>query len=229
MRRASSSIGRWRSAWFLCALACAASAGCALPAFIHDKAIGPISPAGHVHSTTVGGEFTVTDEGVRTINNGEWWFRPFPADILQRIGRPRSFWFAAKGFHAFFYGLSPVVMRDLERGVPLEGEKLEAVSKAKPHAREVLERLGPPQRWIRRRTGSIMAYRADQGRLIALWLGTPPFVDIIPGANNFSFRYLYRRNRPFKTVLFFDADDRLRGLVDNHARMRGEEDQEVEE
>ena len=71
-----------------------------------------------------------------------------------------------------------------------------------------------------------MAYKAEKREVFAFWIGTPPFIDIIPGANNFSFRYMYRRLRPFKTVLFFDTEDRLLGLVSNRARMDGSDDQE---
>lgn len=197
--------------------------GCALPAFIHDKTIGPISPAGHVHSATIGEEFVVTSEGVQTASSSEWWFRPYARGFLQRIGRPQSFWFATKGIHAFFFGLSPLVMRDSERGVELDPELTKTLEPTRTTAKEVLERLGPPQLWIKRKTGSLMAYRADKGEVIAFWIGTPPFVDIVPGANNLSFRYLYRRTKPYKTVLFFDGEDRLLGIADNTARMRGDE------
>jgi hypothetical protein len=197
--------------------------GCALPAFIHDKTIGPISPAGHVHSATVGEEFNVTVEGIQTKSGGEWWFRPYPRNFMARVGRPQSFWFATKGIHAFFFGLSPLVMRDSERGVEREPVITESLQPTKTSAKEVLARLGPPQLWLKRKSGSLMAYRADKGEVIAFWIGTPPFIDIIPGANNLSFRYLYRRTKPYKTVLFFDAEDRLLGVADNTARMRGDE------
>lgn len=211
----------------LAALACGLS-GCALPAFIHDKTIGPISPAGHVHSATVGEEFNVTSEGIQTPGGSEWWFRPYPRNFLARVGRPQSFWFATKGIHAFFFGLSPLVMRDSERGLELEPVETQSLEPTKTTAREVLERLGPPQLWLKRKSGSLMAYRADKGEVIAFWIGTPPFVDIIPGANNLSFRYLYRRTKPYKTVLFFDAEDRLLGVADNTARMRGDEPEVTE-
>lgn len=202
--------------------------GCALPAFIHDKMIGPISPAGHVHTATLGEDFVVTSEGIQTAGGSEWWFRPYPRNFLARVGRPRSFWFSFKGIHAFFYGLSPLVMRDQNRGVELEPDAIAALEPTKTTAKEVLERLGPPRLWLKRKQGSLMAYRADKSEVIAFWIGTPPFVDIIPGANNLSFRYLYRRTRPFKTVLFFDANDRLLGVADNTARMRGDEPEVAE-
>lgn len=202
--------------------------GCALPAFIHDKTVGPISPAGHVHAATVGEEFGVTQDGIQTTTAGEWWFRPYPRNFLARIARPQSFWFATKGIHAFFFGLSPLVMRDAIQGVELEPVETGALEPSKTTAKEALEALGPPQLWIKRKQGSLMAYRADKSEVIAFWIGTPPFVDIIPGANNLSFRYLYRRTKPYKTVLFFDAEDRLLGVADNTARMRGDEPEVTE-
>ena len=197
-------------------------------AMIHDKMIGPISPAGHVHPSTSGSEFTVTSEGVQNTGNSEWWFRPYPRNLLERMGRPRSFWFAAKGFHAFFYGVSPLVIREWESGVELEPDLVAALEPLKTTSKDVLERLGPPQLWLKRKEGSLMAYRADKGQVIAFWLGTPPFVDILPGANNLSFRYLYRRTKPFKTVLFFNNAGQLLGVADNTKRMRGDEPEVTE-
>lgn len=217
-------MGRARAA--LASLVLLASSGCTLQAFIHDKTVGPISPAGHIHPSTVGAEFVVTDEGIQTVRFSEWLFRPYPPDILRRMGQPETFWFAIKGIHAFFYGLSPVVVREHHSGEPLPVEKVEGLEPTQTTAREVLDQLGPPQLWVRRAAGSIMAYKAEKREVFAFWIGTPPFIDIIPGANNFSFRYMYRRLRPFKTILFFDTEDRLLGLVSNRARMDGSDDQE---
>ncbi|MGE0713014.1 MAG: hypothetical protein AB7N76_07970 [Planctomycetota bacterium] len=198
--------------------------GCsALFAFIHDKTIGPISPAGNVHSATAGEDFRVSDEGVR-VASSEWWFRPYPRDMLARMGRPQSFWFAFKGIEAFFYGISPVVLREVDSGREVPAETLRQLEPRQTTSAQVLEKLGPPQLWLRRREGSVMAYRADKRRVLAFWIGTPPFVDIIPGANNLSFRYLYERRRPFKTILFFDRDERLLGLASNAARMEQDEE-----
>lgn len=212
----------------LIALASAASlsVGCSLPAFIHDKTIGPVSPAGYVHASTVGGEFTVTEDGIQTRNAGAWLFRPYPENFLRRVGLPQTFWFTAKGFQAFFYGVSPVVIRDFEVGRDLATASLSSLEPLEATSADVLAHLGPPNLWIKRREGSLMSYRADKGQVIAFWLGAPPFVDIIPGANNLSFRYLYRRTRPYKTTLFFDAEGRLLGVADNTARMNGDEVEE---
>jgi hypothetical protein len=219
--------------WALLVLLSLAGSGCSVAAFAHDKTIGPISPAGHVHGAAAGSEFTVTDDGITARQESQWWFRPFPRTFIRRIGQPQSFWFAFKGIQAFFYGLSPVVMREFERGVEPSPEALGKLKPLEAKSSDVLERLGPPQLWIRRRSGSVMAYRADKGRVLAFWLGTPPFIDIFPGASNFSFRYLYRRTKPYKTTLFFDADERLLGLASNSARMNadqeGAERAEVEE
>lgn len=215
-----------RALALLASLTLLSSGGCTLQAFVHDKTIGPISPAGHIHPSTVGSEFVVTDEGIQTVRSADWLFRPYPPDILRRLGQPETFWFAIKGIHAFFYGLSPVVVREHHSGEPLEAEAVAGLEPTKATAREVLDELGPPQLWVRRAAGSIMAYKAEKRELFAFWIGTPPFIDIIPGANNFSFRYMYRRLRPFKTVLFFDKEDRLLGLVSNRARMEGSDDSE---
>ena len=206
-----------------------ASAGCSLPAFIHDKMVGPISPAGHVHTATAGGEFVVTEDGIQTAAAPDWWFRPYPRNLFRRFAQPQSWWFATKGIHAFFFGLSPLVMRDFEIGRELDPELTESLEPTQTSTTDVLDKLGPPQLWIKRETGSLMAYRAYKGEVIAFWLGTPPFIDIIPGANNFSFRYLYRRTKPYKTILFFDAQERLLGVVDNTRRMRGEDEQGAQE
>ena len=210
----------------LLCLSALSSSGCSLPAFIHDKTIGPISPAGHVHAATVGGEISVSENGVEARSAGGWWFRPYPEDFLRRVGLPRTFWFTAKGIQAFFYGVSPLVIRDYVAARELPTAALSTLTPLEATSAEVLTRLGPPTLWIKRREGSVMSYRADKGQVIALWLGTPPFVDIVPGANNLSFRYLYRRTRPYKTTLFFDAEGRLLGIADNTARMNGEEVEE---
>lgn len=220
-----------RGAWALGLPLLLSLNGCAvatLTAFIHDKTMGPISPAGHIHASTAGSEFTVTSEGVQNTGNSEWWFRPYPLNLIQRMGRPRSLWFAAKGIHAFFYGVSPLVIREWESGRELEPDATAALVPLEASAKDALKQLGPPQLWLKRKEGSLMAYRADKGQVIAFWLGTPPFVDIVPGANNLSFRYLYRRTKPFKTVLFFNNEGLLLGVADNTKRMRGDEPEATE-
>ena len=196
-------------ATLLLAGATLASSGCgSLFAFAHDKTVGPVSPAGRMHSVTAGANFRVTETGVTADDSGSLW-RPYPRDLFQRLTRPQSFWYLIKGGQAFASALSPVVWREAVSGQRFDPEVMAATPSGLT-ASEVFERLGPPKLWIRRKEGSLMAYRYDVRQSLTFYLGVPPGVaDSIPGLNNLNFRYTTSKHLPYKSLLFFDGDDRL--------------------
>lgn len=184
--------------------------GCGVVALIHDKMLGPISPLGRIHPAAIGAEFTVTYQGVSGDVSNEPTFRPLPPDLPDR-GRPLRYWNIVQGMVAFIRGISFVVWGESRTGTPLPAER---VGRLTPgiSAQEALEALGTPNLWLRRTGGSIMAYKAELETFFAFYLGMPPFVDNfnpIPGLSSLTFRWNYRAIRPYKTILFFDAEDRL--------------------
>ena len=61
-----------------------------------------------------------------------------------------------------------------------------------------------------------MYYRADLRAVFSFYVGVPPFVGQfipVPGVDNLRFRYTVDRTQPYKTILLFDGDDRLRVAV----------------
>lgn len=266
--------------------------GCAIPALINDKILGPVSPAGKIHAATVGAEFTVTDEGVvSALEPGQAILRPFPKKLFERLARPQSFYFMFKGLQAGVAGFSPIVHRVDGFGRPFDKAalalldprpkpllQLERKRKPKPVARkrggisggthyrtprsewwdtvaikherqllrrkakrkqtkqgariparprrrpttagEVLKLLGAPQMWIRRKSGSLMAYRADTGASLSIYAGMPPLIEQVlpfPGIGNIRLRYTMVSKTPHKILLFFDPEDRLLAVVRNGA------------
>lgn len=205
--------------------------GCILgtiPTFIHDKILGPVSPAGSTRAYASQAGFQVTDQGVTVYESGHL-YRPYPVDMMSRGLPSRMHWNILKGGQAFIAGFSPVVMRDTKRGERLDDAKIEGLRPGAT-ALEVLDILGPPQMWIRRKTGSIMGYRADLSHSLTFYLGTPPFLSSlvpVPGINSLNFRYTAKWDKPYKTLMFFDADDHLLAVTTNEDS--GDPGEETEE
>ncbi len=215
---------RRRAALLLLLALLPSTSGCGVLALIHDKMLGPVSPLGEIHPPTIGAEFTVTDQGVSGDISQEPNFRPFPPNIPDR-GRPLRYWNIVQGLSAFIRGISFVVWGETQDGRPLDPAMLDGLRPG-VDAQTVLSTLGTPQMWLRRKTGSLMAYKAELGTFFAFYVGMPPFVDNInpiPGLSSLTFRWNYQSVRPYKTVLFFDQDDRL------VTWMRNDPDQPIEE
>lgn len=203
------------------------TSGCfAVPVVLaHDQILGPLSPAGNVRGASTGDSFEVTQEGIVAVAS-EQIFRPYSKNILSRMIRPVNIWGAAQGLQAAVGAISPLVWRTQSNGTPLDPEKLEGIQLGTT-SRNVLKALGAPNLWIRRKTGSMMGYRAELTDGFSLYVGMPPLVgqlNPIPGLGNISFRYTSSSMRPHKTLLFFDAEDRLLAVSTNESKK-----QQVEE
>jgi hypothetical protein len=77
----------------------------------------------------------------------------------------------------------------------------------------VLDRLGCPQLWIKRREGSLMVYAARVSRELGISVGVPPGVGAlipIPGVGELlRFDWSSTRVHLDRTLLLFDAEGRL--------------------
>jgi hypothetical protein len=185
--------------------------GCGLVSLTHDQLVGPVSPAGRIHAAAVGSEFRVTERGPVAELGHDALLRPYPRDLLERVSAPHSFWSLVQGLEAFIASISPVASRESRTG---------RLSDRLAHTRlapgtsvgEALARLGPPEFWLRRETGSLLLYRGRQRRTLSFYLGVPPPAAALvplPGIGNLHFRYARESDRAEKLLLFFDADDRL--------------------
>jgi len=187
--------------------------GCGLVSLAHDSVVGPVSPVGRIHSTTVGSDFRVTEQGPVADLAGDARLRPLPRDLLARMAAPRSFWSLAQGIQAFLASISPVASRESRTGrLALAGER-PALAPGTTVS-EALARLGAPDLWLRRETGSLLLYRVEQRRRLSFYLGVPPPAAAlvpVPGIGNLHFRYASETERAEKLLLFFDRDDRLLG------------------
>jgi hypothetical protein len=195
------------AAW-LAALLCT---GCGLVTLAHDSVLGPVSPAGRIHTTTVGSEFHVTEQGPVAELGDDARLRPLPRDLLERTAAPHSFWALAQGIEALITSFSPVASRHTRTGTPPARDARDAIRPGM-HVREALARLGPPELWLRRQGGSLMLYRAQQRRTLSFYLGVPPpvgFLVPVPGIGNLRFRYVSESETADKLLLFFDPEDRL--------------------
>lgn len=197
------------------ALALAALPGCGLVTLVHDSTIGPASPAGRIHDLAVGSDFHVTERGPVAEMGGEPLLRPYPPDLLRRLAEPSSFYSAIHGFEAFMAGVSPVVSRETRIGRPALRE---GGGEPRPGtaAAEVLQRLGAPELWIRRESGSLMLYRSELHRTFSFYVGVPPVAAAfipVPGAGNLRVRWAREQDRASKLLLFFDRDDRLEAAI----------------
>lgn len=187
--------------------------GCGLVSLAHDSVFGPVSPVGRIHETTVGSDFRVTERGPVADLGGDARLRPVPRDLLERIAAPRSYWSLAQGTFAFLASISPVASRETRTGrLALAGER--PALPPGTTVTEALARLGPPDLWLRRETGTLLLYRVEQRRRLSFYLGVPPPAAAlvpVPGIGNLHFRYASETERAEKLLLFFDRDDRLLG------------------
>jgi hypothetical protein len=203
-----------RVAWASALLAALAlGPGCGVIALTHDKMLGPVSPAGNIHPVVVGDDFVVTERGVAPgeSSRDQPMFRPVPPGFPRRYGEPNTFYKMLQGGQAFLRGLSFVVWGETRSGTPLLEDQLATLERGRS-SEEVLAKLGTPNLWLRRKHGSLMAYKAELGTFLAFYVGMPPLADNIvpiPGLNNLSFRWHYNVIRPYKTLLLFDTDERL--------------------
>ena len=206
---------RTPTALILTALTLSVGCGPAVPIILaHDKVLGPVSPAGEVRGAATGDDFEVTPQGV-VAKPSDQLFRPDPRNALARVLKPSSFYAAVLGIEAVLAGISPFVLRTEKIGDPLKPEQLGRIQVGMTSA-QVFDVLGSPQQWIKRREGSLMAYRADRPRSLAFDLGAPPPIDVAhPTGSHPSFRYTTQFRRPFKTILFFDRDEHLTSVSSN--------------
>lgn len=185
--------------------------GCGWLALVHDTMLGPVSPAGRIHPAVVGSRFRVTRTGPVADERNEALYRPYPPDLMERLGSPHSFYTAIQGLEAFIVGFTPVLQRDSDEGrVPAESDVGPLPEGAS--LREVLARLGPPEVFIRREDESLLFYRESVARSLALYVGVPPLVGALipfPGVGNLRFRYISGNTAVHKLMLVFDASDRL--------------------
>lgn len=194
------------------ALAAAAQAlcGCGLATLTYDSTIGPITPVGRIHELTVGEDIHVGDDGVQASLGDTPRLRPYPRDLIRRLASPSSFWFAAQGLQAFLRSFSPLASRETHVGKPIPGLPAELQPGA-PLA-SALALLGPPDVWLRRKSGSLMLYRDASKRTWSFYVGVPPpatWLVPIPFIGSLRFRYISERARAEKLMLFFDPADAL--------------------
>lgn len=202
--------GRGRRA--LAALALALLPGCGLATLTHDTMLGPVSPLGPIHDVSVGSDFRVTESGPVADTAGEPLLRPYPADFIERLGSPRSFYSLAQGIQAFIASFSFVVQRETrEAELPVREGLREGLDAA-----DVLRLLGPPELWIRGPSRTLMLYRGRGRRSIGFYVGVPPLASVflpVPGLGNLRFRYANSEDRVEKMLLFFGADDVLESIA----------------
>lgn len=205
----------WKWEWAVLALL--GLPGCGWLTLVHDTMLGPVSPAGRIHDVTVGSGFHVTDAGPVANATGEPLFRPYPEDLLDRLGAPHSLWSLTEGIEAAIAGFSPVVKRDASEQ-QLPAAEIRAGLRPGLDVAEVLRRLGPPELWIRRPDESLMLYRGRDRRTLAFYLGVPPPASAllpIPGLSSLRFRYTSVDERVAKLLLFFDDRDVLQAVAES--------------
>jgi len=195
------------------ALAAAAQAlsGCGLATLMYDSTIGPITPVGRIHELTVGEDIHVSDAGVQASLGDTPRLRPYPRDLLRRLASPSSFWFAAQGLQAFLRSFAPLSSRETHVGTPMPPDVPAELQPGAPLA-STLALFGPPDVWLRRKSGSLMLYRDASKRTWSFYIGVPPPVTWavpIPFIGSLRFRYISERARAEKLMLFFDPSDAL--------------------
>jgi hypothetical protein len=182
---------------------------CGLATLAHDSVLGPVSPAGRIHEATVGRDFRVTRAGPVADASAEARLRPYPADLIRRLGSPASFRALFQGLQALAAGTSVVIDRRERSGsrpdlddLPGEGASVQ----------EVFAQLGTPEVWIRRKGGSVAYYRSSSGRDRQVNVGVPPIAAAlipVPGVASLVFRLGSGVEALGGAVLFFDDHDRL--------------------
>jgi hypothetical protein len=195
------------------ALAFAAQAlcGCGLATLTYDSTIGPITPVGRIHELTVGEDIHVGEDGVQASLGDTPRLRPYPRDLIRRLAQPSSFWFAAQGLQAFLRSFSPLASRETHVGKPMPPGTPAELQPGAPLA-STLELLGPPDLWLRRKSGSLLLYRDASKRTWSFYVGVPPpatWMVPIPFIGSLRFRYISERARAEKLMLFFDPADAL--------------------
>lgn len=185
--------------------------GCGWLALTHDTMLGPASPAGRIHPAAVGSRFRVTANGPVADVRNEPLYRPYPPDMIQRLGRPSSFYSAIQGLQAFIVGFTPLLQRGSKEGRIPDVGRLRSLPEG-ASLREALAALGPPEIWIRREGGSLLLYRESVAKTFALYLGVPPLVGALipfPGVGNLRFRYVSGDRQVDKLMLVFNDRDQL--------------------
>ena len=185
--------------------------GCGLVSLAHDSLIGPVSPVGRIHSTTVGSEFRVTEQGPVADLGDDARLRPYPRDLFDRVAAPHSFWALVQGIEAFVASVSPVTTRETRTGA-LEAAAARSALAPGTSVSDALALLGPPELWLRREGGSLLLYRAVRRRTLSFYVGIPPPAAAllpVPGVGNLYARYSADSARSEKLLLFFDRDGRL--------------------
>jgi hypothetical protein len=191
--------------------------GCGLLTLTHDTILGPVSPAGRIHDAAVGSDFRVTETGPVADAADRPLLRPYPEDLLERIAAPHSLYALTQGLEAALAGFSFVVQRE-SREQSLPPLAARAMTRPGVHVGEVLERLGPPELWIRRPGDSLMLYRGRSRSSLAFYLGVPPPASVflpLPGLSNLRFRYTRGDERVEKLLLFFDDRDVLQAVAES--------------
>ena len=185
------------------------STGCGLVTLMHDQVLGPVSPAGRIHDAAVGSRFEATIEGVTADAASEPRFRPYPRDMIRRMGSPSSFRSLTSGVQAFLLGASTYAERRTATGAAPASAAVPPLGAGRD---EVLQAIGPPDEWVRFVGGEAMSYRADRERRTILNLGIPPALSAfvpIPAVSNLAYRRIWKESNRDGFVLLFDAGGRL--------------------
>ena len=188
-------------------------AGCGLLTLAHDSMLGPVSPAGRIHDAAVGSDFEATVGGFSADARDEPVLRPFPRDLIRRLGSPSSFHSLTTGLEAFLLGASTYSERRTAEGSTPDPAGIPAAGAS---ADQVMAKLGPPDVWVRFAAGETMAYRAQRLRSTTLNIGVPPalgFLIPFPGASNLAYRRITQGTRTQGFVLFFDEQRRLQHVA----------------
>lgn len=195
-----------------------AAPGCGPIALAHDKILGPVSPAGRIHPLAVGSEFRLSRAGPTADLGNAHPFRLYPENPLRHVfAVPRVLMQGMHFYLGFLFRFVGQYQEDV--GVPPDEAGLTALAEApeRPDEGEVLRRLGPPRRWIKRAEGSLMVYGADVLRELNVSLGVPPGVGSlipIPGvAELLRFDYSTLTKSQPTAILFFDREQKLVDVV----------------
>lgn len=190
--------------------------GCGLITLLHDKMLGPISPAGRIHPFVTGTNVRVGRRGPEaSAIQGTADFRPYPLDILRHAYRTPVVLLYGMQFYLGFV-LRFVLQRDEQVGMPPPEAGRTALREegiAGWDVERVLRELGCPQVWIKRREGSVMLYASQVSHELGVSIGVPPGVGSlipIPGVGEL-LRFDYNDTDVVRerTLLVFDAQGQL--------------------
>ena len=197
--------------------------GCGLVALMHDKMLGPISPAygeTGLHPLVVGENLRPGANGfVATVTDANP-FRLYPPNPIEGLfHRPIAL---ARGLRSFLGYVGRIVQQKWERigrlPNPEELARLNAVRERDvPTVSTVLDLLGPPRMWIKRANSQLMVYGEDVAYELLITIGAPPGVsDLIPipGVGGVArVDYVGKEVHRDRTLIFFTADGRLLEVV----------------